>query len=87
MKDKTTKQPKLNIRNWECGIVVPVVRTLLASMSGKEADGNDKDTYNGSRGHGAGPPSMEVFEGHVPVPMIVPGEEYGVKRPWFYTER
>ena len=33
-----------------------------------------------------GPPSMEIFRGYVPVPMIVPGERYGAKRPWFYQE-
>jgi len=30
---------------------------------------------------------MSVFKGHVPVPMIVPGEEYGARRPWFYNEQ
>lgn len=29
---------------------------------------------------------MGVFEGHVPVPMAVPGEPYGTRRPWFYNE-
>lgn len=27
----------------------------------------------------------EVFGGHVPVPMVVPGEIYST-RPWFYNE-
>lgn len=27
-----------------------------------------------------------VFGGHVPVPMVVPGDEYGTQRPWFYNE-
>ncbi len=32
-------------------------------------------------------PGMEVFAGHVPVPMQVPGERYGSLRPWFITEQ
>lgn len=30
---------------------------------------------------------MEIFTGAVPVPMIVPGEEYGHRRPWFVNEQ
>ena len=26
------------------------------------------------------------FEGRIPVPMQYPGEEYGTRRPWFYSE-
>jgi hypothetical protein len=29
--------------------------------------------------------SMEIFLGHIPVPMVVPGEEYGKRRPWFFS--
>jgi hypothetical protein len=28
---------------------------------------------------------MEIFLGHIPVPMVVPGEEYGKRRPWFFS--
>lgn len=27
MQDKATKAPKLNCRNWECGVIVPVAAT------------------------------------------------------------
>jgi hypothetical protein len=88
VKDKTTKQPKLNIRNWECGVVIPVVQATPASVSSKkEVDDRENAVYGRSGVFGAGPPSMKVFEGRVPVPMVVPGEEYGTERPWFYTER
>lgn len=87
MKDKITKQPKLNIRNWECGVVIPVMQARPASMSRtKEVDAGENAVQERSGGSGAGPPSMKVFEGRVPVPMVVPGEEYRTKRPWFYTE-
>jgi hypothetical protein len=29
---------------------------------------------------------IEFFGGHVPIPMVVPGEVYGTRRPWFYNE-
>lgn len=64
-KDKVSKAPKLNCRNWECGVLLPLKRA-------------DK---------GAGSVSgLAVFEGTVPVPMMYPGEEYGIKEPWFQGE-
>lgn len=64
VKDRTTKEPKLNCRNWECGVMVPV------------------PAEHGGRG----PLGMDVFQGHVPVPMETPGDKYGDKRPWFYSD-
>jgi len=75
VKDKTTKEPKLNCRNWECGVVFLVP---AATGSGGALKDNGVDSQ--------GSPSTEVFRGYVPVPMIVPGEKYGTKRPWFYQE-
>ncbi|TVY80638.1 Tyrosyl-DNA phosphodiesterase [Lachnellula suecica] len=69
VKDRTTKEPKLNCRNWECGVVIPVITG--------DSKSENKDQ---------GPPGMEVFKGKIPVPMVVPGNEYAGKRPWFYTE-
>lgn len=38
-------------------------------------------------GEAGGPKSLnEVFDGVVPVPMVVPGEEYGKREPWFFME-
>jgi hypothetical protein len=31
-------------------------------------------------------PGIEVFKGGVPVPMVVPGKEYGGRKPWFFKE-
>jgi hypothetical protein len=82
VRDKITKQPKLNIRNWECGVVVPVSTPASTDM---EAGGKGKEVDRGSDGSEAGPPGMDVFDGVIPVPMVVPGEAYGKKRPWFYS--
>jgi uncharacterized protein (DUF1684 family) len=69
VKDKTGEM-KLNCRNWECGVVLPVPQEAADLGAGvSERLG------------------MSVFKGHLPVPMIVPGEEYGARRPWFYNEQ
>ncbi|TVY28988.1 Tyrosyl-DNA phosphodiesterase [Lachnellula hyalina] len=70
VKDRTTKEAKLNLRNWECGVIFPVAGA---------------ETQDQARGQG--PPGMEVFKDKIPVPMIVPGEEYSGRKPWFYTEQ
>jgi hypothetical protein len=36
--------------------------------------------------HGDEDMNMDVFQGYVPVPMVLPGEVYGARRPWFYSE-
>ncbi len=30
---------------------------------------------------------LKEFEGIVPVPMQVPGEAYGDRKPWYYSEQ
>lgn len=57
----------LIMRNWECGVVVPV----------------PDEKFEGLRlGKGEVPP-MSVFEGTVEVPFQYPGEQFGEKLPWF----
>jgi hypothetical protein len=88
VKDGTTKQPKLNIRNWECGIVIPVPMPMQHQHSGcTKTQGKEKKADKWADESQAGPPSMDVFLDVIPVPMIVPGEEYGGGRPWLYTQR
>ncbi|KAI9741951.1 MAG: hypothetical protein M1834_000340 [Cirrosporium novae-zelandiae] len=75
VKDRTTKGPKLNLRNWECGVLIPVL---------EKGEGNEKDLGLRTGGHNA--LSLEVFSGSVPVPMIIPAADYDGRRPWFYAE-
>ncbi|KAH6684447.1 tyrosyl-DNA phosphodiesterase-domain-containing protein [Halenospora varia] len=70
VKDKTTKQPKLNCTNWECGVIFPI--------AAGEA--------NGLNGQQEGPPGMDVFKNHVPVPLVIPGADYAGRKPWCYNE-
>ncbi|KAI9772892.1 MAG: hypothetical protein M1840_008774 [Geoglossum simile] len=55
VKDRTSKDPKLNCRNWECGVIIPIPGP---STVGQMVNAED----------------IGVFEGHVPVPMQVPGD-------------
>jgi len=73
-KDRVSKCPKLNCRNWECGVLIPAqVQTGEECVDGVE--GNELvDT-------------LAEFEGVVPVPMHYPGTEYGDRKPWYFTEQ
>lgn len=70
IQDKTSKKPKLNCRNWECGIIVPV----LGSSASNDHDGPSER------------PGMDMFHGIVPIPMQMPAEDYrdSAKVPWFF---
>ncbi|CZT50198.1 uncharacterized protein RSE6_11139 [Rhynchosporium secalis] len=71
VKDKTTKEPKLTLRNWECGVLI---------RSGDKMSTDRKEAEKGSLG-------MDVFSGYIPIPMQVPGDQYGHRRPWFFMDR
>lgn len=64
---KSGQMGSLNVRNWECGVVVPVSSEKMAE-TGVVA--------------GQVPP-MAVFEGTIEVPFVFPGDQYGEKQPWF----
>ncbi|MCJ1463339.1 hypothetical protein MMC07_001946 [Pseudocyphellaria aurata] len=68
-KDKTSKAPRLNCRNWECGVLVSLNRTSSTFSSHDEGAGSAS--------------GLAMFEGAIPVPMKYPGEDYGNKEPWF----
>ncbi|TGO88486.1 hypothetical protein BPOR_0159g00010 [Botrytis porri] len=71
VKDRVTKEPKLNCSNWECGVLFSVPLTDLNAPAAVPKSGM---------------PIMEVFDGSIPVPMVFPGNVYGSKRPWYYSE-
>ena len=74
VKDRKENKPKLNCRNWECGVVVPLRRVTASRRDGSTAKPSEQG--------GLGP-----FEGLIPVPMTYPGEEYGGKIPWFFDDQ
>ncbi|KAF2643717.1 phospholipase D/nuclease [Massarina eburnea CBS 473.64] len=65
---KSGKEGSSLIRNWECGVVVPVSAAKMQASGVQEGE----------------VPTMGVFEGTVDVPFVFPGEEYGDKEPWFF---
>ncbi|KAL5339681.1 tyrosyl-DNA phosphodiesterase-domain-containing protein [Aspergillus crustosus] len=96
--DRSTKEPKLNCRNWECGVVVPVLRQSDPGL-GTQDNGDDTSRNNDNSGKGKGMDSvkeenetlLEIFKGTVPVPMKVPGRRYEgtggpSRKPWYFME-
>ena len=65
---KNGQMGSLNIRNWECGVVMPVHSEKMVDI--KLGDGEI--------------PPMKVFEGTIEVPFVCPGQPYGGKQPWFF---
>ncbi|XPS78745.1 hypothetical protein M3J07_010756 [Ascochyta lentis] len=57
---KNGKMGKVSIRNWECGVIVPVAKEKMEAMGLPEGE----------------VPPMDVFEGTMEVPFRCPGERY-----------
>ncbi|KAF9892547.1 hypothetical protein FE257_001656 [Aspergillus nanangensis] len=87
VKDRSTKQPKLNCRNWECGVLVPLIdenpkvvengANFKVSSSEQSISEANKESAN----------MLDVFDGTIPVPMRLPGARYGpTRKPWFFME-
>lgn len=57
---------KLAVRNWECGVLVPVPGERLEGLGLREGE----------------VPPMSVFEGTVEVPFLCPGASYEGRGPW-----
>lgn len=63
---KSGKLGSLNIKNWECGVVMPVPEDALRGSSTSDGE----------------VPPMSVFERVAEVPFHYPGPEYGQRLPW-----
>ncbi|KAF3770305.1 hypothetical protein M406DRAFT_33689 [Cryphonectria parasitica EP155] len=72
VKDRGTGEPKLNARNWECGVLVPTQETTSSSSSGTAQEAE----------------KLEMFRGAVPVPVELPAQPYhgNDRQPWFAEE-
>nr|KMM63835.1 hypothetical protein CPAG_00189 [Coccidioides posadasii RMSCC 3488] len=72
--DRSTTKPKLNCRNWECGVIIPI-RDGKPSATEEDVRQSSDDDID------------RIFGGIVPVPMKVPAPKYGPGNgPWFYLE-
>jgi len=54
-------------------VIFPVPSTLRSQTPAKDSSNREEM-------------GMDAFQGHVPLPMSVPGREYGPRRPWFFLE-
>ena len=79
-KDRSTKLPKLNCRNWECGVLLPtrVVEDGQSRETKEVTGGAPSGSFKGSFGG--------TFAGIVPIPMVYPGDKYAGRKPWYYAE-
>ncbi|KAE8372877.1 tyrosyl-DNA phosphodiesterase-domain-containing protein [Aspergillus bertholletiae] len=74
VQERATKEPKLNCRNWECGVLIPVINNDAVL----EQD-NSPNSESGIM--------LDIFKGIMPVPMRLPAPQYGPnRRPWFNSE-
>ncbi|KAJ5375510.1 Tyrosyl-DNA phosphodiesterase [Penicillium concentricum] len=76
VKDPKTKQLKMNCRNWECGVLVPIINEKTGEKDkGPETEGTVSSA----------PLPAEVFNNTVPVPMRVPAVPLAEnRRPFFF---
>lgn len=74
--DRVRKEPKLNCRNWECGVLVPITESPQPSGSNEEEKKEGMPAAEGDIVH--------IFGATVPVPMRVPAPSLGpLLKPWY----
>ncbi|KAF7195681.1 Tyrosyl-DNA phosphodiesterase 1 [Pseudocercospora fuligena] len=75
---------KITCRNWECGVILPVARNVKQEKvkdenGDEETDEEDEEDEKQLIG-------MDAFANVIDLPFEVPGEEYGGREPWYFTE-
>lgn len=89
VQDRTTKSPKLNCRNWECGVVIPVLESPSSSSEDRPDDkGKTPTPTTNLTGQQESRTALDIFRGTIPVPMVIPGRKYegSELRPWYFLE-
>jgi len=85
--DKKAKAWKINCRNWECGVLLPIIAGTIEQVKGikfpsdEEETGNAVETRSGEK-----LVSMKVFDDLLPAPFVYPGAFYNGKEPWYFQE-
>ncbi|KAJ9395888.1 hypothetical protein DTO282F9_7133 [Paecilomyces variotii] len=88
IQDRTTKEPKLNCRNWECGVVMPIIHPGInteasTSLGGTVSDNKSSEQPKNETESDFAP----LFASKIPVPMKLPGRPYGPgMKPWYFME-
>ncbi|KAJ5778930.1 hypothetical protein N7457_006650 [Penicillium paradoxum] len=82
VKDTTTKQMKMNCRNWECGVIVPIIREKITGSDRQKEKKKESDTECSTQ---SAPLAAEVFADTIPIPMRLPAVPLSQERkPFFY---
>ena len=85
VQDRATRNPKLNCRNWECGVVVPSIVAAVDELRETPLHKDDNDD-NDNEAVTAAAVALP-FDPNVPIPMLypAPGLEEQQQRPWFFS--
>ncbi|KAJ6076787.1 hypothetical protein N7499_008768 [Penicillium canescens] len=88
-KEPKTNQYKMNCRNWECGVIVPVINKSTDPNDNQKAEkgkGKDKAPEVSFENDDAPAPlPVELFQDTIPVPMKIPAAELNQNRkPFIY---
>lgn len=82
VKDASTKQMKMNCRNWECGVIVPIIKEKTKTDDQKKEHNKKAAKENSTP---AAPLPAEVFSDTIPTPMRLPAVPLSQERkPFFY---
>ncbi|KAJ5545460.1 hypothetical protein N7535_006154 [Penicillium sp. DV-2018c] len=81
VKDTSTKGLKMNCRNWECGVVVPIITEKTDDSVQQEGKGKEKEKEVTPTSN---PLPVEVYKDVIPVPMKLPAIPLSQQRKPFF---
>ncbi|KAJ6134180.1 hypothetical protein N7523_000502 [Penicillium sp. IBT 18751x] len=78
VKDRTTKEVRLNCRNWECGVIVPVIHPHEGNSQPKSTSDTPAQEHFAATNHGRQEKKFPISDINVfvPVPMKIPAKAY-----------
>ncbi|KAK5167757.1 uncharacterized protein LTR77_007456 [Saxophila tyrrhenica] len=100
--DKKAKSWKLNCRNWECGVLLPVSDEKIAQhtkqdrktvVKQEKVAGDDSETESEDEAVTTHKTTtskivdIDVFDNLVKPPFLIPGKEYAGREPWYFQEQ
>ncbi|KXT14016.1 hypothetical protein AC579_10037 [Pseudocercospora musae] len=79
------EENKITCRNWECGVILPVARNVTKEKV-KDENGDEETDDDEGEPDEKQLVGMDAFANVIDLPFEVPGEEYGDREPWYFTE-
>lgn len=89
-KESKSGQFKMNCRNWECGVIIPVINKSTDSKDNLEktekGKGKGKAPEASENDDAPAPLPVNLFQDTIPIPMKVPAVELNQNRkPFMYS--